>query len=113
MRKYRLELNDLEIESFGTTPEVQPRVGTVYGHATEFTNCTCDYNACTGAYYTCDAHCGTANSADVNNTCDLACGGGTGGNSDQTACLNCFTNADTCTMVDGCVQTRQDTCYPC
>jgi hypothetical protein len=68
MRKHRLNLDALEVESFGTDGGEQAGKGTVFANS---------------------------------------------GATDFTACLDCFTNANTCTMVPGCVQTRADTCYPC
>ncbi len=114
MRKIRLDPDNLEVESFRTVADMPAAGGTVHARETVFTYCTCDYDACTGAYYTCDAHCGHAQSADVQNTCDLQCtgGGGTGGNSMHTACLDCYSQAQGCTAFDGC-HTVVETCYPC
>lgn len=103
MQKFRLQLDNLQIESFSTTSMARKRLGTVQAQSDPTFN-----------YYSCDAQCPGDSTYDVNVTCDLQCGGGgTGGNSMHTACLDCFTNANTCTMVDGCERTRADTCYPC
>jgi hypothetical protein len=61
MKKFRLELDDLRIDSFSTTPAQAPK-GTVFGEqCTCYTNCTCP--GCP----TCDASC--------NGTCDASCNG--------------------------------------
>ena len=61
MKKFRLELDDLRIDSFSTTPAQTPK-GTVFGEqCTCYTNCTCP--GCP----TCDASC--------NGTCDVSCNG--------------------------------------
>ena len=92
MQKFRLNLEDLEVESFGTVSNALPRSGTVFGHD------TAAYEQCTGNYYSCDATCGGAQTKDDENTCNMVCygGGGTGGDSMHTACLNCYTQAYTC-----------------
>lgn len=95
MKKYRLDLNDLDVVSFDAVPDAPSRKGTVFGHATEFTACTCDYaNTCHMAY-----------------TCDLQCGGG--GDSMYTACLSCYTNADTCTMIGQECNFTFESCLSC
>jgi len=113
MKKLSLNLDQLEVESFRTAPDDAPRNGTVFARETVFTYCTCDYDACTGAYYTCDAQCGGVQTADEEATCNLQCGGGgTGGDSMHTACLNCYSQAQGCTQFEGC-HTVIETCYPC
>jgi hypothetical protein len=88
MKKLRLRLDDLRIDSFQTTQAEQPE-GTVFGEqCTCHTQCTCPgcptcYASCNG---TCDASCnGSCNcSGDTCNascfgtceeTCDNSCGG--------------------------------------
>jgi hypothetical protein len=72
MRKLKLQLEDLRIDSFATTPAEKPK-GTVFGEqCTCYTQCTCPgcptcYASCNG---TCDASC--------NGTCDASCDGGCG-----------------------------------
>ncbi|HEX8906255.1 MAG TPA: hypothetical protein VF771_15505 [Longimicrobiaceae bacterium] len=81
MKKMKLHLDDLMIDSFSTTPARRQK-GTVYGE-----QCTC-YTACTcPGCPTCDASCNgscvdtCANScygtcdASCNGTCDYTCGG--------------------------------------
>jgi len=75
MNKLRLRLDDLVIDSFGTTP-VRKGNGTVYGE-----QCTCP-TACTcPGCPTCDASCGGTCGASCNGTCtcpntyDISCGG--------------------------------------
>ena len=115
MKKCRLNLDELDVESFATSASM-PQAGTVRAYETEYT-CnydTCDYGTCTANYYTCDAQCGTVNTADVDNTCNIECYGGGGGGftvTMHTACLDCYTNANTCTMVQGCrYPTQLETC---
>jgi len=72
MRKLRLTLEDLQIDSFSTTP-VRRAKGTVYGE-----QCTCP-TACTcPGCPTCDATCGGTCAASCNGTCDASCDGGCG-----------------------------------
>jgi hypothetical protein len=60
MRKLKLDLEDLSVESFATTPEARHEGGTVFGQqCTCYTQCTCP--GCP----TCDASC--------NGTCDQTC----------------------------------------
>ncbi|HEX8320729.1 hypothetical protein [Longimicrobium sp.] len=74
MKKFRLELDDLRIDSFSTTPAQAPK-GTVFGEqCTCYTNCTCP--GCP----TCDASCNGTCDASCNGTCDCpgtgyTCGG--------------------------------------
>ena len=84
MKKLRLHLEDLSIDSFATT-YVKREKGTVYGE-----QCTCP-TACTcPGCPTCDASCGGAScaatcaascygtcDASCNGTCDYTCGGNT------------------------------------
>jgi hypothetical protein len=69
MRKLRLQLEDLQIDSFPTTPAEKPK-GTVFGEqCTCYTQCTCP--GCP----TCDASCNGTCEASCNGTCDASCGG--------------------------------------
>ena len=103
MKKSRLDLDALDVESFATSAPV-PRAGTVVAFD----------SGNTAAYYSCDAWCSDQQTKDVENTCDFQCDGGGGGTTfatRHTACLDCYTNANTCTMVDGChYVTQDDTC---
>lgn len=87
MRKIRLDLDTLSVESFSTFKGQQDREGTVYGHRPPFTYelyCS-DGNTC---YDTCDV-CGTA--ASDCGTCNVSdCG------TCATACGTCATNCGTC-----------------
>jgi hypothetical protein len=71
MNKLRLQLEDLRIDSFQTTPAEKPK-GTVFGEqCTCYTQCTCP--GCP----TCDASCNGTCNASCNGTCDASCGCGT------------------------------------
>ena len=86
MKKFKLQLDDLLIDSFSTTP-VRKEKGTVYGEqCTCRTACscpgcpTCDAScngSCGGAscYGTCDASCYGTCDASCNGTCDASCNG--------------------------------------
>ena len=72
MNKLRLTLEDLQIDSFSTTP-VKKEKGTVYGE-----QCTCP-TACTcPGCPTCDASCNGTCAASCNGTCDASCNGDCG-----------------------------------
>jgi len=90
MKKLKLQLEDLRIDSFQTTPAEKPK-GTVFGEqCTCYTQCTCP--GCP----TCDASCNGTCEASCNGTCDASCNGtcapsaaGTCGNScDYGSCYN-------------------------
>ena len=80
MKKLRLRLEDLRIDSF-TTTQVRREKGTVYGEqCTCHTQCTCPgcptcYASCNGS---CDASCNGTCGASCNGTCDASCNGGCG-----------------------------------
>lgn len=77
MKKLKLNLDDLKVESFATTPEAPDRAGTVHAYDdptptcidTCGTGCTCD--TCTMCY-TCATNC-TCETV-VCGTCDTDCG---------------------------------------
>jgi hypothetical protein len=74
MKKLRLHLEELRIDSFSTTP-VEREKGTVFGE-----QCTCP-TACTcPGCPTCDASCGGT----CGGTCDASCGGTCGYTCDAT-----------------------------
>ena len=76
MNKLRLTLEDLQIDSFSTTP-VKKEKGTVYGE-----QCTCP-TACTcPGCPTCDASCNGTCAASCNGTCDVSCNGSCGDSCD-------------------------------
>jgi hypothetical protein len=92
MRKLKLQLEDLQIDSFQTTPAERPK-GTVFGEqCTCYTQCTCP--GCP----TCDASCNGTCDASCNGTCDATCNGCSG----FTCDLSC----------DGyCPDTGRNTCF--
>ena len=107
-KKLRLDLEDLSVESFDTTPSEHRREGTVFAQqCTCYTNCTCP--GCP----TCDASC--------NGTCGGTCNGTCGENTCAASCYgtcdyscNCYSNGGYCTNYD--VTCRGiGTCgvYPC
>ncbi len=84
MRKLRLQLDDLRIDSFDTTP-VEKAKGTVFGEqCTCYTQCTCP--GCPTCDGTCpntcdDASCVATCHASCNGTCDASC---------WPTCMTCF-----------------------
>ena len=99
MKKFRLQLDDLQIDSFTTTP-VRAQKGTAFGEqCTCYTNCTCP--GCP----TCDASCNGTCDASCNGTCncppdtaDYSCGGtceaSCGGNTCDYTCQGFYTYVD-------------------
>jgi hypothetical protein len=88
MHKLRLKLEDLQIDSFSTTP-VKKEKGTVYGE-----QCTCP-TACTcPGCPTCDASCNGTCGASCNGTCDASCNDFTCG--DTCNCETVMSCGDTC-----------------
>ena len=65
MKKLKLQLEDLEVDGFSTTP-AEPERGTVNGHS-HFTWCTCPGG------FTCDATCPNTCAATCPNTCPQTC----------------------------------------
>jgi hypothetical protein len=93
MRKLRLDLDELAVQSFSTASASVRMEGTVLARQTNVGTCeTCNY--------TC------------NETCDGACTTTTGHDSMQTACLDCFSEGLGCTQYPGC-HTVIETCFPC
>ena len=69
--KLRLQLEDLRIDSFVTTPVEKPK-GTVFGEqCTCYTNCTCP--GCPTCDASCNGTCGDTCQASCGGTCDNAC----------------------------------------
>jgi hypothetical protein len=103
MKKFRLELDDLRIDSFSTTPAQTPK-GTVFGEqCTCYTNCTCP--GCP----TCDASCNGTCDASCNGTCDCpgtgyTCGGWScdGAHTCDPTCGGFFTYYEARDMCVGC-----------
>jgi hypothetical protein len=84
MRKLKLDLEELSVESFATTPEAHRESGTVFGQqCTCYTQCTCP--GCP----TCDASCNGTCGGTCGATCDASCNG----TCDGTCDLSC---GDTC-----------------
>jgi len=100
MRKLRLDLDDLQVESFATTPEPRRDGGTVFGqnHCTCYTQCTCP--GCP----TCDASC----NGTCGGTCDASCNGNCGGTCGHTCAGNCTEFNCTDYTVVGCTGTFAD-----
>ena len=94
MKKLKLNLDDLKVESFATTPDAASGRGTVFGQVTHpydsncgtcpgNTNCgtcngeSCDYPGCTAAGLTCVDPCGPggseAGTCGPANTCVTTC----------------------------------------
>ena len=102
MRKLRLELEELSVESFGTGPEPGRR-GTVEGHATA----RCNTNvSCNG---TCALACGSYYCVPTDNggTCNWECTPNTGGTSCNQPCVYTCDGAASCNPNDTCIQTCQ------
>ena len=91
MRKLKLDLEDLSVESFATTPEAQKEGGTVFGQqCTCYTQCTCP--GCP----TCDASCNGTCGGTCAGTCDASCNGTCGGTCDASCNGTCVD--DTCAV---------------
>ena len=88
MRRLKLDLDDLRVESFETTPEIGDTKGTVLGYgATDWGN-TCaasECGTCVGTCFggscvgTCAGTCGNTCGSTCAGTCGNSCGGGCGG----------------------------------
>ena len=102
MKKLKLHLEDLRIDTFHTTSPEKPK-GTVFGEqCTCWTQCTCP--GCP----TCDASCNGTCGASCNGTCDASCNGPcTGYTCDPTFALSC--DGWTC----GTAVVPGGYCYPC
>ena len=88
MKKLKLHLEDLRIDSFQTSPPEKPK-GTVFGEqCTCWTQCTCP--GCP----TCDASCNGTCGASCNGTCAASCGGTCDYTCGNTCDYTC--NANTC-----------------
>jgi hypothetical protein len=92
MRQLKLHLEDLQIDSFQTTPPERPR-GTVFGE-----QCTCHTACSCPGCPTCDASCnGTCAGScygSCGDTCDNSCGG--------TCDYSCYTCDYTCGEAQTC-----------
>jgi hypothetical protein len=80
MKKLKLDLEELSVESFSTTPEPRREGGTVFGQqCTCYTQCTCP--GCP----TCDASC----NGTCGGTCEASCNGTCGGTCDASCIDTC------------------------
>ncbi len=73
MRKLKLDLDDLSVESFASTPEPRGEGGTVFGqnHCTCYTQCTCP--GCPTCDASCNGTCGCTEDASCYGSCDYSC----------------------------------------
>lgn len=99
MRKLKLDLEELAVESFATTPEPRREGGTVFGQeqCTCYTQCTCP--GCPTCDASCNGTCGGTCEASCNGTCVNTCGASCGdtcgytcdcGYSNDTRCSGAF-----------------------
>jgi hypothetical protein len=73
MKKLKLHLDDLQIDSFQTTSAEKPK-GTVFGEqCTCYTQCTCP--GCPTCYASCNGTCAASCYGSCGATCDASCGG--------------------------------------
>lgn len=99
MRKLKLDLDHLAVESFDTNPPEGAQRGTVLGLApTRFDTCLC-----TGGGATCGLSCDPGCDNSVGGTCDVSCNGtcvgscNCTGNSCYGSCIaTCNASCDTC-----------------
>ena len=97
MRKLKLDLDQLAVDSFDTASPA-PKGGTVFGEqCTCYTNCTCP--GCPTCYATCNGQATCANTCA--NTCDdYTCAASCNG-----TCVGCGTDWTDCDCADTCMQT--------
>ncbi|MEM7354333.1 MAG: hypothetical protein AAF657_26240 [Acidobacteriota bacterium] len=104
MKKLKLDLDDLEVESFQTTPEAgDSEEGTVYGYLSFGPGNTCD-DGCTNNTFcrVCTQLGCTAQTNCNQNTCPAGCTDQT--NCNQNTCVGCTaqTNCNQYTCAAGC-----------
>ena len=88
MNKLRLDLEDLSVESFDTTPAARAENGTVFGQqCTCYTQCTCP--GCPTCDASCNGTCGGTCAASCNGTCGDTCAGSCYGSCDDTCGGTC------------------------
>ena len=88
MNKLKLQLDDLQVDTFQTTSAEKSK-GTVFGEqCTCYTQCTCP--GCPTCYASCNGSC----DASCNGTCGASCEATCGGTCDWTC--NCTGGGDTC-----------------
>ena len=87
MKKLRLQLEDLRIDSFQTTPAEKPK-GTVFGEqCTCYTQCTCP--GCPTCYASCNGSCDASCNGTCGASCDATCGASCGWTCDNTCGDSC------------------------
>jgi hypothetical protein len=90
MKKLKLDLEGLVVESFATTPESRGEGGTVFGQqCTCYTQCTCP--GCPTCDASCNGTCGGTCEASCNGTCGDSCAGSCGGSCYDTCHMTCGT----------------------
>ena len=104
MKKLKLRLDDLQVDSFQTTM-VRKEKGTVFGE-----QCTCRTQCTCPGCPTCDASCNGTCGASCNGTCDASCYGTCG---DTCDCVSNDTCYDTCAGSCGTCQFSCDDMYTC
>jgi hypothetical protein len=100
MKKLKLRLDDLQVDTFQTTSAPKQK-GTVFGEqCTCYTQCTCP--GCP----TCDASCNGTCDASCNGTCDASCNGTCGDTCEYTCDYSCGYTCDgqTCPTYQGGMQ---------
>ncbi|HEU0052026.1 MAG TPA: hypothetical protein VFQ39_02570 [Longimicrobium sp.] len=114
MKKLRLDMEDLRVESFQTAGGAGLSRGTVRGHATlrhctEFVDCTIDFGCGT-------VGCGTG-AASCNGTCDASCNGSCascvatcGASCNGTCDATCASCGYSCYDTDCCVSIQASAC---
>ena len=103
MQKLKLRLDDLQVDTFQTTP-VEKQKGTVFGE-----QCTCRTQCTCPGCYTCDASCNGTCGASCNGTCGATCDASCYGSCDYTCDCSNFSCNYTC---DG-YATMPDNRYDC
>ena len=91
MKKLKLSLDDLRIDSFQTTAPAKPK-GTVFGEqCTCYTQCTCP--GCPTCYASCNGTCDASCNGTCGATCDASCNGTCEWTCDYAACGGTETQA--------------------
>ena len=90
MKKLKLRLDDLRVDTFQTTAPEKPK-GTVFGEqCTCYTQCTCP--GCPTCYASCNGSC----DASCNGTCGATCEGTCGATCGDTCYDSCAASCGTC-----------------
>jgi hypothetical protein len=86
--KLKLDLDELQVESFDTTPGEHRREGTVFGQqCTCYTQCTCP--GCPTCDASCNGTCGGTCDASCNGTCGGTCANSCYGTCGEYTCYGC------------------------